>query len=599
MPINDANDFEGFNRVLTSLCDVGCLISSADIKATIETWRAVVKLSEKFNNCCSNFPVIKIENSSNTEMHWYEKAILGIFKELKQILQLYNRNITSSSDTLLQIAQFYLKILRLLINYSKIQIKTFPASKEFLEIYSFCLHEMWENKNPKIDLFIRKGLYEIFSQINNENSIVECLLQHFKYDVNNFESCELMLDYLKVKMEHCVNNRTNITADDVNVLLKFYNCLFEGPLIFVDKDKYGKILEKFVVLTALDSSYKLHKKLCEYVVDSAWIRAYTSMEILNMYYSYIFKHRKTDIVFKSLEFWIKMWNKLNKTDESLRQYKKLIEILLKTILYHTNTDKLQQNISNKYENIEIILLLSGKETEHYRQYLQTALVENLNKLQKRHINVTCYTELLNLLEICKLKPQLINHNLQQCILNTFISLFSLADKELQKFREFINKTLRIFYLKHDKQLNDRLLLFLMEHEQQCFTIQSVFLMEFLLQQKPISIKLLQTLQTSNIQQTTNVRDLLENTTINIDLIDLKVFQDLNKTLQSSRPEMDLQQIRKKPRLDKGNFSNIKFILNDLDANTQKLLQIERSTFDANDIALIQVIRNNLDKCLNK
>ncbi|XP_065366828.1 uncharacterized protein LOC135959728 [Calliphora vicina] len=604
LPIADANEFESFNKVvyvfkvISSLCDVGCLISSSDFKTSIETWRAVVKLSEKYSNCHRNFPDTEIENCTNTETHWYAKAILGIFKELNQIIRLYNRNPASSNDNLLQIAQFYMKILRIIINYSKDKVKTFPATKEFIELYNLCHHDMAKNDNPKIDLLINKGIFDILLLIYSENGMVELILQHLKYDVDNFESCDLVLDYLKVNIENCCKNRLNVRPH-VDVLLKLYNCLFEGPLMFIDGDKYIKILEYFVVLTALDSTNELHKKLCEYVLNSSWIRAYASMEILNIYYRNIFNQGKSVANLNCLEFWLKMWNKLNKSNDGFRQHKKLIEVLLKTTLLSITDAKLQHYHCNKLENMEMILLICDKETEQSMQYLQTSLVKNLTKMQERHINGLGYRELLNLLEICAFKPQLLNNHLKENLLATFTGLFSLSPSELGRFREFVNKCLRIFWLKQDKLLNEKLLKYLMGHEQHCCNIQSVFLIEFVLKHRPQSTKLLQALNTYN-KLTTSIISLIEHAPLHNKSIDFKVFKDLNKNFkQSSSPQSEQEQIKKKPRLDKGNFSNIKFILNDLHLNTQKLLNFEHSTFDAKDFELMQKIKNNIDKCLTK
>lgn len=200
------------------------------------------------------------------------------------------------------------------------------------------------------------------------------------------------------------------------------------------------------------------------------------------------------------------------------------------------------------------------------------------------------------MEICAFKPQLINNHLKENLFATFTVLFSLSASEIGRFREFVNKCLRIFWLKQDRQLNEKLLKYLMAHEQYCCNIQTVFLIEFVVKHRPQSSKLLQALNNSK-KQTTSIISLIEHTPSHNKSIDYKVFKDLNKSCrQLSSPQSEHEQIKKKPRLDKGNFSNIKFILNDLHLNTQKLLNFERSAFDEKDFELMQKIKNNIDKC---
>lgn len=72
------------------MCDVGSLLSSADVKMSIETWRIVAKLGDKLQNSSQNLAIIKSQNSANSEEKcWQEKAILGILKELHDILSFY------------------------------------------------------------------------------------------------------------------------------------------------------------------------------------------------------------------------------------------------------------------------------------------------------------------------------------------------------------------------------------------------------------------------------------------------------------------------------------------------------------------------------
>lgn len=80
---------------MSSLCDVGSLISSADVKMTIETWRTVAKLGDKLHNCPKT--IIKTDNYDNSnEKYWQEKAILGLFKEVHEILNYYKKVIRTN-----------------------------------------------------------------------------------------------------------------------------------------------------------------------------------------------------------------------------------------------------------------------------------------------------------------------------------------------------------------------------------------------------------------------------------------------------------------------------------------------------------------------
>lgn len=89
--VHNSNLNSNFFVVLSSLCDVGSLLSSRDIKTSIETWRTVVKLSEQLHNFYLKLSIIKTESSADMERKWNRKAILGILKELNQILHLYLR----------------------------------------------------------------------------------------------------------------------------------------------------------------------------------------------------------------------------------------------------------------------------------------------------------------------------------------------------------------------------------------------------------------------------------------------------------------------------------------------------------------------------
>ncbi|KAM7344049.1 uncharacterized protein ACRADG_010889 isoform 2-T2 [Cochliomyia hominivorax] len=603
IPIEESNEFESFNKILSSLCDVGCIISSGDIKTSIETWRIVAKLGVKLRSFRNNFPLSQNATETVDGKQWYEKAILGIFKELHEIINYYLKNPDTSNDCVLQVCQFYLKILRIIIDNSRDELKIFPATKEYMDIYSLISHDLSEIQNSKADLYLNKGLYEILQIIHKDNNISKEILQHFKNDVDNFKSCNIILDYLKVTTEYYCQTSTN-SSSDVNEILNLFDIAFKGPLIFIDK-KYHRIVYYFAVLTVLDTSNELHKKLCKYVLDTQWIKSYTSMEILNMYYSYTLQQPDTDLSFKYLEFWFEVWNKMNETNESYDQQKKLTEVLLKTIVGSISDTKLLQYCNtSKYDNFEILLLLCGKENKEIVQYFQTNLNKNLRILEECQINRRSYRELLNLLDICNMKPHLINCQLKENLFATFTSLFSLSTEEFPKFKDFLDKCFIYFNWQQDKLFNDKLLKHLLKYEHYCGIIQSIYLIEFLNKLKPESITLLQTLKTSNQQNSTIIK-LLDTSlypdkeTLNCSL-NHKIFQDLYQTYeQSSYPDNGLEQIMKKPRLDQGNFSNIKTILNDLKRNTEQLLNFNRTSYDANDYELLQVIKNNIEKCLTK
>ena len=69
--------------VISSICDVGNAISSFDIKTSVETWRTVAKLSEKYKKLPFKDTVDNVQ--------WYSTAISGIFKELNLLINIFNQ----------------------------------------------------------------------------------------------------------------------------------------------------------------------------------------------------------------------------------------------------------------------------------------------------------------------------------------------------------------------------------------------------------------------------------------------------------------------------------------------------------------------------
>lgn len=200
------------------------------------------------------------------------------------------------------------------------------------------------------------------------------------------------------------------------------------------------------------------------------------------------------------------------------------------------------------------------------------------------------------MDICKLKPQLVTYQLKETIYTTFCGIFSLKSNEFLKCQEFLHKSLSYFNLQQDKLLNDKILNHLKQNEQYCCQVESIFLIEFLLKLKPQSNNLLQNLEISSQQIKTLINLLDISTNSKQQSLDMNIFKKLQKpNFTRNMP----QQFAKKPRLDEGNFYNIKYILNDLHLNSQKLLKFQRSEYDPKDYQLLETIKNNIEKCLTK
>lgn len=205
------------------------------------------------------------------------------------------------------------------------------------------------------------------------------------------------------------------------------------------------------------------------------------------------------------------------------------------------------------------------------------------------------------MDICQLKLQLINSHLKETIFITFCSIFALTTNEFLKFQDFLNKCLIYFNIQQDKQLNDQILNQLLKNQHNCSKMTtSIFLIEFLLKFKPQSNNLIQQLKISNQENKTLINLLDISNSAEQQTLDMNIFKELQITQQqSSNLSRDFLQCAKKPRIDEGNFYNIKYILNDLNLNTQKLLNFQRSAYDSKDYELLETIKNNIEKCLSK
>lgn len=120
-----------------------------------------------------------------------------------------------------------------------------------------------------------------------------------------------------------------------------------------------------------------------------------AIQNFKIYFSFIFKNKKSNqITATCLQYWIKIWYNINKSIKPVQNQKHLIEQLLKIIIKNTE-DAVLQDLSNKCENFEIILLKSGQENYKLKQYFETNLVNYLNKLQERKIKRLAYKELVS------------------------------------------------------------------------------------------------------------------------------------------------------------------------------------------------------------
>lgn len=202
------------------------------------------------------------------------------------------------------------------------------------------------------------------------------------------------------------------------------------------------------------------------------------------------------------------------------------------------------------------------------------------------------------MDIAASRPTIINNSIMKVSLfETFTSLFTLQKTEFLKFCEFFNKSLRILYLLHDEQINEKLLKHLIQNVEHCCNLHSTNLIQFLLTQRPQSNKLLETLKTTDMisSQIINLMDCYNLPSGDKFTVDVMLIQELiEQKPQTNTLQMDTEQISKRPRLDISS-SDVRLILNDMKQNTEKL--IKHKHFNAKDFELLNEIKSNIDKCL--
>uniref|UniRef100_A0A1A9UDN5 Uncharacterized protein n=1 Tax=Glossina austeni TaxID=7395 RepID=A0A1A9UDN5_GLOAU len=130
----------------------------------------------------------------------------------------------------------------------------------------------------------------------------EFVVLHISEDASaHFLGCNFIQDYLTICLENHYQQQYFIT-NNVKYFLQIFFKLFETPLIYADCRKYNEILEYYVVLMLLDSSYCLHQHFCKFVLEEEWILAFTSSQVLKIYYSYQHSNMEYNVV--CLEFWM-------------------------------------------------------------------------------------------------------------------------------------------------------------------------------------------------------------------------------------------------------------------------------------------------------
>ncbi|XP_073845606.1 uncharacterized protein isoform X2 [Musca autumnalis] len=586
--LQNSEDIQGLDKVLKSLCDVASIISSTDIKLSIETWRIVAKISGKCYETPMEIDVEFKDSLNELKRKSTEKPISGIIQELRKLFKYFQEDKSAlNNDNFLKVAQFYLKLIKIV----RKNASTLPSAAEYFEVYTTFVHQLKGNINSKLLDSIQSDLNDILANSNQRETIENLLSKHLLEDNSKFSCCDIVLEYLAIC---CDENRSY--SSDAPFLNRIFNTLFDGPLVFVDSDKFSKILKYFTTLVAQDATGELHMQLCKHVIESNWIKAYTSCEILRIYYGYLFKLSDSNLK-SCLEFWIKSWqrNKSYNNNDRRNYVKNLIEMILKTIiscLPQTNVEQFFENCTNK----EIILLKCGVDNKKLLNYLNTKLTTYLKRIHNSMLLKREYTELLHLLDIwCHHEQFVMVGIVKDDLMKAFFHIFSLTSSEVTKFKVFLWKCFHIFTMLNDPQLDVAITKCLNENLIKTKTVLGAYLLEYLLHKKPQSLGLLKSLQTPDIIK---LQQFLE-TPNTCETKNLTIFKDVNVHNPKTTDLPDVH-ISKRPRVTNGlcNVEDYKIILNEMLEHSQKLTTTA-TAFDNRDIELLNCIKHNIDKCLLK
>ncbi|XP_059225867.1 uncharacterized protein LOC106094316 [Stomoxys calcitrans] len=592
MDMQNIEDLKGFSKVLISLCDVATIISSSDIKLSIETWRIVAKISGKFSGYFNNIQQSGGDEIMNElKINATGKPITGIIKELNKLFNYFLEDDEApKNENFLKVAQFYLKLIKSIMKNTQLV----PAPNEFLQVYTKFLHQLKIKISRKYIEPMQKDLNDILAMANNQEGMENYVLQHLVEDNEQFVSCDLILQYMSQLLED--NNKHIISFE---VIKRIFNVLFDGPLIFIEGEKYAKLLSYFAALTAEDISGDLHILWCTNLLEAMWIKALTSCEILRMYYGYLL-NASNEQAHACLEFWIKSWQNCNVeiTTSSFGYKRFLIERLIRTIALQLPSNNHQLFFHN-HPNCEVLLLKCGLADTKSRSYLNTTLTDHLNGMLDMQLNKKQYIELLDLLDICCSHGEFVNFNdISNKLVKAFLLIFSLPMSEIQKFRHFIYKCFAIFKILNNMQLDKEILKCLEDNLNKIKEVFGVFMLEYLMQRKPQSQTILKRLTTPEVMKLQRFLETSNNKTG-----DLRIFQDAYNRHKNKCKQPSLQDVHisKRPRVaGEGLSSDYKCILNEMFEQSKLILTKQTATtFDDKDYDLLICIKTNIEKCLKK
>ncbi|XP_075165846.1 uncharacterized protein LOC142238166 [Haematobia irritans] len=592
MDLQSIEELKGMSRVLSSLCDVASILSSSDIKLSIETWRIVTKVSSKCNVqfVNGNAEVMRALKEKSTG-----KPISGIIKELSKLFYYFLEDKEAlANENFLKVAQFYLKLIKILMkNTTKC-----PTVKEYFELYILFQHKLKEKINTAYVETMQTDLDDILAFASKEEDLNNYLLQHLSQDNNDGVICDTILTYMRILCENYINS-----SPKINVYKRIFDILFDGPLAFVDVERYPKLLFYFATLTVKDSNSDLHMLWCKNVIESSWIKASVSCEILRIYYGFLHE-TLNDCGYLCLEFWVKSWHKFNFSHptSSFCYQRFLIESIIKTITCRTPKNSIDQYIQ-QFSNSEIIFLKCGYDSTPLQLYFNTNLGDHLKRICDKNINRKQYTELLNLLDICCVNHKRISI-FKNDLVNAFLCIITLSPSEIENFDDFVSKCFTIFNNLNDSQVHNTILKCLYDNLPKTHKVFGCSMLEYLQQRKPQSQVILESLPQSIIYKLQKFLQALNNNT-NIcktkDFTELQNIYHKNKRLFTQRVFHDVH-ISKRPRVtgDYSNSCDYKSILSDICEQSQYLLNnMNAKNFDDKDYDMLNCIKNNIEKCLTK
>ncbi|KAL9916725.1 uncharacterized protein ACN2A1_002815 isoform 2-T2 [Glossina fuscipes fuscipes] len=576
--VKNGYEFEAVVQVLTILCDVSSLLTSVNFKIAIEGWHAVGKLSYTCQVLSKSFEDGKESLQNGKMIDWSMQPSLKILKEIKKYLHYLQERKDECGESFLKVISFYSKLLRHLCS------RTLPVLKEFLEIYILNKHIFQQRNCGAIGKVIDQEFYEMFSKIYQEKEVGKIVVLHISEDASaHFLGCNFIQDYLTVCLDNHYQHQYFI-MNNVKFFLQIFFKLFETPMIYADCRKYNEVLEYYAVLMLLDSSYCLHRHFCKFVLEEKWILAFTSLQVLKIYYSY--QHFKMDSYAVSLEFWMKCLGHctVHKFNERIFFIQDLTKSLIARIPEHI--------LSEQGERLrELLLFVNDK---HNASPLSLRFDSDLQKLKKLNGNFTGVITKLNLLIQ---NPKYINDSIMDSIVQVFEYLLKHRPScDYSRLQLFFDCCFKLFVNFSLENVNKKIMKCLEENDKNVISICSVFMLEFIIKyRKQLLYKILPEYLGKSLEK---VVVLLDVKFINKESQkeELKIFLTLPKLNMELLPLMDYAtNFRKNPHQDVRPSYNVKTILNNLLAQSTELKNM-RTHFDEEDVHILEKIKHNVDKC---